>query len=566
MLRHHTRNVVFNKKSLQFYPEKLQMKKILILLTFFTTINSIDAQIEIGIKHDLNGISLNGYFDPIIYSPEKKIFKVHGSSSYDPGYYYDKQGNQVFGQIKFDNNKIWYWNKKSARGTKFKPDSINSFIIGIDSFLVVSNFSIKNTLKEKEEYAQYITEFNDITVLKHYNIKRDFYGDISTLIETYLIKHNGASKWDCFSKKNYKTIALKYFGDIPYLKTKISTDKYDKNKILSLIKEAEYYYKFQNQEIVRFDKYWQEVRKSIKSEYSAKIIDIKDSIWTFEYYKDSTKIYRVDYSSFYPNTKNGDFTAFYQNGNTRQIISYSDNKPGEIKTYKKNGLLSTHYEMILNEDEYSSKIDIDIKYNVVNDSLKTNILNSNKKSFLSLYDEVTGFVYKYKYNSNELHSVYRLLDKDTVFQITNPDYNFKINSLQKKFDYFMSEKNYDDSLSENPQGMILVSFLIDPKGYVVESTILNKVHPELDELVNKFINSNLLHNSKYRYKFKPFKKDKIRRYCEVVIPFDFSVNRFYRKPVNYYHFNHWQFHNQMIHQQMMNSIKLPTTPSMPRGF
>ena len=71
------------------------------------------------------------------------------------------------------------------------------------------------------------------------------------------------------------------------------------------------------------------------------------------------------------------------------------------------------------------------------------------------------------------------------------------------------------------------------------------------------------------------KKGKVKKYCEVVIPFEFSINRFYRKPANYYHYRyhyHWHIHNQMrfhhqnqmMHQQIINSM--PRPPSMRSGF
>ena len=94
---------------------------------------------------------------------------------------------------------------------------------------------------------------------------------------------------------------------------------------------------------------------------------------------------------------------------------------------------------------------------------------------------------------------------------------------------------------------------------MIEGSALNKIHPELDKLVNKFISSRLLVGAEYRHKFKPFKKDKVKHYCEVVIPFEFSINRFYRQPVNYNHFQHWHM-NQVMHQQMMNTFR-PPVPS-----
>jgi hypothetical protein len=64
----------------------------------------------------------------------------------------------------------------------------------------------------------------------------------------------------------------------------------------------------------------------------------------------------------------------------------------------------------------------------------------------------------------------------------------------------------------------------------------------------------------------PYKRDKVKRYFEVVIPFEFSINRFYRKPVSYNYFNNWYFNNQMMQQQMMNNFRPPIPAKMSGGF
>ena len=119
----------------------------------------------------------------------------------------------------------------------------------------------------------------------------------------------------------------------------------------------------------------------------------------------------------------------------------------------------------------------------------------------------------------------------------------------------MEEKDYKEALSVNAQGQILVSFVIDNKGYMVDYAILNSIHPQLDRLVKGFISQKLSESAMTRHKFKPYKKDKTKRFCEFVIPFRFSINRFYRQANYYYDNNLWQM--QMYQQQMINNYTAP---------
>lgn len=70
------------------------MKKLrLILIVIFCT--KISAQIAVGTKHDLNGIPLDGYYDPILYAPNYKINKTNYLlNKYQYGYYYDASQNK----------------------------------------------------------------------------------------------------------------------------------------------------------------------------------------------------------------------------------------------------------------------------------------------------------------------------------------------------------------------------------------------------------------------------------------------------------------------------------------
>ncbi len=531
------------------------MSKTIILLSFLIILKCANAQTPIGVKHDLNGMPFNGYFDPILYSPDKKITEVHNSDSYEIGYYFDEKGKKISGMIKFQDNKIWFKKGEKEFRNTIKPEEVKSFVIGVDSFFTVSKYYYKNTLKMKPVYVQYVSSFGDYTIAKHYHFREQRFGNQSPIVETYLIKPYNSDVWENFpDNKSFKEKALKYFSHIPYLKAKISSEEYESDDMLSVIKMAEYLDKYNNAQAIFYDEYWQEVRNSEMYTYKALITNKKDSTWTFEYFKGNTKLYQGNYSSFYPNVKNGNFTAYYPNGKIRQVVFFDNNNPKEVKVYGKNGSLLSEYQII--RDLKSETIDV--KYQVVNNASGENIIKSSESS-LTVDDEFSGNTFTYSYNNGELQSLYRKFNKNEVYNIADTNYDFDIKSLQKKFTSFMTKQNYNKALSHNAQGIVLVSVLIDTKGNILESEVLNKIHPELDDIMNVFVKNQLKPGG---YKFKPYKQGKEKKYCEVVIPFEFSINRFYRKPVNYYYFNHWQLQNQMMQQQMMNNY----IRNMPGGF
>jgi hypothetical protein len=333
--------------------------------------------------------------------------------------------------------------------------------------------------------------------------------------------------------------------------------------MLSIIKMAEYYDKYQNSNDIYYDKYWQEVIDIRNSKYSAKIIDLQDSIWTFAYYEGTVKLFIANYSSFYPNNKNGDFISYYPNGEIRQIITFENNQPKHVKTFDNTGSKKRQYEYVKTKDSNSNEFILNSFYLAVIDSLGNNIIDSGVVKNFKITDIISQVSYFVSFNDSELISSYRISNEDTVFQITNPDNDFKIKSLQREFESFMYEKKYDNALSVNAQGSVLISFVIDKKGNVVNSTILNVIHPEIDTLISDFITSRFIPGALYPFKFKPYNLNKTKQCIEVVIPIEFSVNRFYREPVNYNQFNNMYWMNQ---QQMMNKYMNPTPPKMQMKF
>ena len=536
---------------------------IMLLVTFYSTY----SQIPVGLKYDCNGYAFNGYYDPLTYSPDKKISIVHNSDSYEVGYYYDSVGNKINGLIKFENEKIFFKKGNAEFRDKIKPEQIKNFVIGVDSFFVISNFYYKNRKMTDPEFVQYITAFNGLTFAKHYKFTSGVSQQITyqqPIIETLLVKAKDSTAWENFpDNSRFKESALKYFSHIPYLKEKINSGKYQSKDMLSIIKMAEYYDKYQNSNDIYYDKYWQEVIDIRNSKYSAKIIDLQDSIWTFAYYEGTVKLFMANYSSFYPNNKNGDFISYYPNGEIRQIITFENNQPKHVKTFDNSGSKKRQYEYVKTKDSNSNEFILNSFYLAVIDSLGNNIIDSGVVKNFKITDIISQVSYFVSFNDSELISSYRISNEDTVFQITNPDNDFKIKSLQREFESFMYEKKYDNALSVNAQGSVLISFVIDKKGNVVNSTILNVIHPEIDTLISDFITSRFIPGALYPFKFKPYNLNKTKQCIEVVIPIEFSVNRFYREPVNYNQFNNMYWMNQ---QQMMNKYMNPTPPKMQMKF
>lgn len=536
---------------------------IMLLVTFYSTY----SQIPVGLKYDCNGYAFNGYYDPLTYSPDKKISIVHNSDSYEVGYYYDTVGNKINGLIKFENEKIFFKKGNAEFRDKIKPEQIKNFVIGVDSFFVISNFYYKNRKMTDPEFVQYITAFNGLTFAKHYKFTSGVSQQITyqqPIIETLLVKAKDSTAWENFpDNSRFKESALKYFSHIPYLKEKINSGKYQSKDMLSIIKMAEYYDKYQNSNDIYYDKYWQEVIDIRNSKYSAKIIDLQDSIWTFAYYEGTVKLFIANYSSFYPNNKNGDFISYYPNGEIRQIITFENNQPKHVKTFDNSGSKKRQYEYVKTKDSNSNEFILNSFYLAVIDSLGNNIIDSGVVKNFKITDIISQVSYFVSFNDSELISSYRINNEDTVFQITNPDNDFKIKSLQREFESFMYEKKYDNALSVNAQGSVLISFVIDKKGNVVNSTILNVIHPEIDTLISDFITSRFIPGALYPFKFKPYNLNKTKQCIEVVIPIEFSVNRFYREPVNYNQFNNMYWMNQ---QQMMNKYMNLTPPKMQMKF
>jgi len=550
----------------------LQLSLILSLLLLVKYSNS---QTPVGLHYDINGQAIHGYFDPLSYAPEKKLIKTIFSDSYEKGHYYDSIGNKVEGLIQFENKKIYFKEKSSSDSILFTPDKVKNFVIGVDSFFVAQHFYLRGLLYKKPEYVKFLYEYNGNIFAKHYKFSEGLSFQMTgnqSIKESYMVKEKDQMILDHFpNTRKFKEKALKYFGHLPHIKNKISSKEYKADDMLAIIKYAEYDSKFHKSEPIYFDAYWQEVRNTAKAKYHALIANRQDSIWTFDYYQDSVKLYSVNYSAFYPNIKNGEFTAYYSNGTVRHIIDYKNNKAKSEKTFDKKGNLQVYYQHYKRKIASSSKFIVKTIYHSVMDSLGNNILNKGTEQSIDVYDEFQKLNYTHKYKNRELVSSYRLMGKDTVYQITNPSYHFKISQIQKSFNYYLAEKKFEKALSVNAQGIVMVSIILDKKGNIVKKKLLSRQHPEIDECVLDFLRSGFPTSTMAKANFKAYKHNKRKQFCEFVLPLDFSIIRFYRQPVNYNHFNHWNHLHRwnweqqqlQMHKHIQQTIKnLPPPPTV----
>jgi hypothetical protein len=538
------------------------MKKTLVSSLIFASFFSY-AQLSVGYLHDLDKLPVHGTINPREYNPENLLVLVHRSDAFEKGTVYYSDGRVEDGLIKYENKKIWYKPSEYDNQDKLKPDEIRALTIGIDSFFVANYFNIEQEAITRQitepQFMQYLTAFDGLTFAKHYHFSSGIaqtYTMTSPIVETYQVSEDGGETWLSFPKQKmqFKTMALKYFGHVPYLTRKIQNESIESDDILTLINSSEYYYKYQNNELIYFDKYWNPISEAEESTYTAAVKSLEDSIWTISYLKDGFPLYEASYHSLFPHKLHGDIKIFSQEESVVQKIAYKNNeKKSESIAYPSGGL---HYSYEI--------MDIYDGYNTYPKAKYNQILDANGNSLVQLgnwKEEVSttlGIITNEFYDNN-LTKSYRTSVGKPVHHIIDPKYNFKLQKLQNKLNFSFSGDNYLEAVEDNAQGMYFLHVTISEKGRAINCEIFNEVHPTLDSKIKNWVNNNLKETSYYAHKFKPYKIDNKKVSAEFLIPLQFSIIKFYRQPANNNY--NWQFHNQMMFNQMhMQPLNLPTPP------
>lgn len=542
----------------------MNYKYLLLLWMMIASSIMVFSQNQVGYLFDINATPIEGYYNQLFYQPKQKIEIINQQNSFAPGSYYDTSGQKINGFIKYENKKIWFKKGLKMATKKLKPIEINTLTIGVDSFFTIKNFRYKTSLRKKHEFVKYLGEINDYKVVNYYHFASDFaLQGTPDLTETVLVKGKNDTVWNKFPKKNsdFKKLALKHFGQVPYLKLRIEAGDFTRDDLKQLVKSTNYYNKYLNSEPIYFNRYWKESQTSKQGGYTATIKSLQDSIWTIEYFKDQVKLYEMSYSSIYPMIKTGDCKAFYTFGKIKQANSYEDNKLLSVQTFDQEGNLERYYEY---KEDQGDELDY-IIHPIISKAYKYHHINKGHVPLdsLSYSTKLNDTILKrelvQKFENYKLVESYFWKDSCKVYQIVDPMYKFKMKKAQAAFTFFINTKKIDLQKCANTEGLILVKIRTDKKGYIEKYEILNKIHHRLELLLINFLENQQGANDCPKLRFKPFKVGKEKVACEFVIPFDFSTKQFYKTPVSYFwHHNH--FLNHQFHQINMTPKFTPPPP------
>lgn len=505
----------------------------------------VSAQVETPEFININFIPNNGYFSPLSLLPDDAVqLPLMNQDQYEIGYYYTNEGERVDGYIKMDKNHFKFKKLKYDFTDKIKPDEARKVVIGLDSFFVITNIYEKDKVVRKEQYVKLILEDNGYLFAQKYELETPASSQSNNnKSPEILAKHTSGKYWDSFEETdNFKELTLKYFGHISLFEDRINDSLITIRDLPSIIKQSAYYSKYQNNEPIYFNEYWDELGKEHENQakYTALIDDFTDSSWVITYYQNSTKLYQATYSSLIPLENEGPATIFYPNGNSRQEIIFKSNKPDEVKVFLENGSLKKHYKIIqdipLNpyldgaSTGYTIKVNYSVKYIYVGDSTKSNIIDSNQSVTHIQIDPFNQQTYYTQYEDSTLKSYYHVVDGKEIHQITDQsEYNYKLKKLSRKFKDFIVFENIDSAYADNAHGIIYVQFIMDEKGRVIEEQVLNSIHPVYDTLLQAFIDKKITN----KFKFKRLKIEGEKKKFEVVIPFVFNLVRYYNTRYNY---------------------------------
>ncbi len=471
------------------------------------------SQQNIGYSIDASNKNIDGTYDRILYEAEKQVSLIHSDPTYEIGYYYTLDSKKKEGFLLYSKGKLRFKeNIEDSKYQKLKIKEIQSAVIGLDSFFVCnahtvhfsSNSVRKDPLLMKYMYSYKDNHFSSIIiegVLKYYVKNKE---------NEYWIKVNG-------SNSRFQEFALKYFGNVSVIEQKIKSKEYklkDKETVLYIHK---YNSAAEEKTPIYYDKYWNETFSKKKATYKAMVEKANDTLWTFNYYKEDKKLYEASYSSFMPTYKEGKFKCFNKDGSLRRILHYRKDTLKSQDIYNDGKIVKSYrytYDKKYNQEVFISSIDGKTEINGNYD------YNANRT------------IFHQKYENNQLIESYYKKDDERIYHFCQEPDNFKIDELEAKIKYSFRFNPYEKCLPENTEGIIFVKFIINKKGFAKEFQILNELHPELDSLVNRFC-SYIGPEGKTKFDFGTYSVNNENVNYEVTIPFEFMINREYRKPYRY---------------------------------
>ncbi len=308
------------------------------------------AQINIGGLYDANGFNFNGEYNPLTYQADF-IVKLNGDVDvFEDGVYYDKNLEPHIARIRFRLDAIQI-ESLDSKTIKFKPDDINAFTLGTDSFMVTNSIEVNGNIKSKAIILHYITNIGGITFGKEYKGTKQGKSYVISN-ETYYAKKDKEDVWHELTKATLKKRGSEHFGKDSTLFSQIKQRKKDETdiidvsvkplgisvwyseeyfgtsmqdkSIMELIKTVEFDFKAASNEKVYFSKNWKELQKGKVSDHFAYFKNYGFDKKAIEYYINDTLRYKAEFKSVYPLLPIGDFTSYYPNGKVKSIYNFSN--------------------------------------------------------------------------------------------------------------------------------------------------------------------------------------------------------------------------------------------------
>ncbi len=493
------------------------MKKILILLFYFTSCVSLCAQVnksKIGYYFDIEGESIEEFYD-LDYEPKKSLERIFNvGAEFTPGYFYSSDGRKSDGFIKYLQNNLDFKFKASLQD---KPTTINAsqclgFVIGIDSFATINYTDIvgqsQMPFTRLQLFVEVIEEAGSLSFFKQFNTNASFTEVL------YYVKYDSSDKYLIFPRKrnDFKDMALEVFGSSEHIVKRIKSGEYTIENMFTIIKLYKYKILSDLQVKQYFNSSFNEVRGYQGSVYQSTVELQSDSVYRITYYEiNGTKIFEGRFTSFKPTIKDGEFIYYYPNGTIRKRLFFEKNKAIKRITYYQSG--RKHREFSTDERKYESVYDIN----------GTPVLNSLGNGEESLYDSINSRELYYQYSEHKLTSVYFIDDTRTkVYQYCQN--NAKINSFMEIERAFNEKIVYPtESIKKNDYGIVLLRCQIDPDGKISKPKIIKGVDPAIDQSV-----LNFMPYLKGYHALETGKVNRERVHQEVVIPFEFSLIGFSR--------------------------------------
>lgn len=451
-----------------------------------------------GTYIDEKGNLISGDFDPdytnknallvkvrILDTSVKALFNTQDESPdvypqvYIAGAYYDLSGKAVNGFLKYtlDKDFVWFKADKNANGEKIKTDSCIGFVIGPDSFPVITRVKNGNDPQEgnakfKKEFALFYDRINDVAI---YRSNRSLLGNFSN--ETFYIKPDSSEYSIYFPNQltgNEQFEALFQFKNRKA--NPIFRNRLDNTEVIDLISLLRLDNIYRQDKKMFLDSAWNYLIDSTNALYYAKVTGIADSIVSMKFFDMMDgAIFQGNFIYDINGMKDGTFIYYDANGEVRKRIVYTENEPDTTILYHANGKVHLAFTMKRKTPKY---------YMVQNENGEQE-LTSEGTGTDHFYDEGRKRMINYSFKENRMiEAFYTDSTGKDIYQYCgndNADFNYEIQNLINK-EYTYPRK----ALARNHTGYMLIRCMVEPDGMVSDYDLIRGIDRDCDSTFLKY--------------------------------------------------------------------------------